>query len=84
MQSYYSSFGGTSSQYLVYGTVANGTIANSNSSFYPYMQYGVGFDFQYPQHHFQYPFIATSSVPQHYSPPISVNAIPHSQAAAGL
>ncbi|KAG8641494.1 probable RNA-binding protein ARP1 isoform X2 [Manihot esculenta] len=81
--SYYSSFGGTSSQYLVYGTVANGTIANSNSSFYPYMQYGVGFDFQYPQHHFQYPFIATSSVPQHYSPPISVNAIPHSQAAAG-
>ncbi|KAF2283152.1 hypothetical protein GH714_043482 [Hevea brasiliensis] len=76
--------GGTSCHYLVYGTVANGTIAGSNSNFYPYMQYGVGFDFQYPQHHFQYPIVATSGVPQHYSPPMTLNAIPHSQAIAGL
>ncbi|XP_021685178.1 probable RNA-binding protein ARP1 isoform X1 [Hevea brasiliensis] len=81
--SYYGSSGGTSCHYLVYGTVANGTIAGSNSNFYPYMQYGVGFDFQYPQHHFQYPIVATSGVPQHYSPPMTLNAIPHSQAIAG-
>ncbi|XP_015573928.1 probable RNA-binding protein ARP1 isoform X2 [Ricinus communis] len=69
---YYSACGGTSSHYVVYGTVGNGTVSNSN--FYPYMQY---LDFQYPQHHFQYPIIASSGVHPHpYTP-----AIPHSQPA---
>ncbi|KAJ9177079.1 hypothetical protein P3X46_012331, partial [Hevea brasiliensis] len=80
--SYYGSCGGTGSHYLVYGTLANGIYASSNSNFYPYMQYGWGFDCQYPQHHFKYPIVASSGVPpQHYSAPISLNAIPRSQAA---
>ncbi|KDP24217.1 hypothetical protein JCGZ_25874 [Jatropha curcas] len=68
-------YGATNSHYVVYGS--------SNSSFYPYLQYGVGLDLVYPQHHFQYPIIASSGVAQHYTPPVSFNAIPHSQPPAG-
>ncbi|CAK7328572.1 unnamed protein product [Dovyalis caffra] len=78
---YYGWNGGTSGHYLVYGTAANGNAAAANSTnFYPYWQYGQSFDYQ--QYPLQYPFMTSSSssaLPQHYTPPVSFNAIPHSQ-----
>ncbi|KAB5561144.1 hypothetical protein DKX38_006101 [Salix brachista] len=80
---YYSVSGGSGSQYLVYAAAENGNGAAANSAnLYPYWQYGQGFDYQYPLH---YPFIASSSahLPQHHAPPpMSFNAIPHSQPGA--
>lgn len=80
LQAYYSVSGGSGSQYLVYAAAENGNGAAANSAnLYPYWQYGQGFDYQYPLH---YPFIASSSahLPQHHAPPpLSFNAIPHSQ-----
>ncbi|KAK9293361.1 hypothetical protein L1049_021353 [Liquidambar formosana] len=93
---FYNVYGGTTSQYPVYGTGAGGLVTNANMNFYPYFQFGLGFGsaatnsagqsfgFQNPQQYYQYSTLTSSGLPQHYGAPMSLMPTPPSQAGVSV
>ncbi|KAF8405644.1 hypothetical protein HHK36_007720 [Tetracentron sinense] len=91
--SYYSAYGGATTQYPMYGAGAAGMgTGNTAAAFYPYLQYGQGsggaatypagqgYGIHYPHHLYQYASMNSTGFPQHYGGPISFAPTPTSQA----